>query len=150
MITVYEMQYTSNIVQSDMKLIPFNDKFYDMYKSIYNECFYEMREALNVKPYNFCYSIEQMKDKKANILLLLKDNDVIGSVACIGNEIDDLIVNKKYQRQGYGEKLLLFAISNIQKQNIKPITLHVTKWNKNAVRLYKKCGFECIHVEEIV
>ena len=52
MITVYEMQYTSNIVQSDMKLIPFNDKFYDMYEPIYNECFYEMREALNVKPYN--------------------------------------------------------------------------------------------------
>lgn len=150
MITVYEMQYTGNIVESDIKLIPFDDKFYDAYEPIYNECFYEMRKSLNVNPYNFYHSIEQIEDKKSNVFLLLKDNDLVGSVACIENEIDDLIVNKKYQRQGYGNKLLLFAISYIQKQNIKPITLHVAKWNKNAVSLYEKCGFECIYVEERV
>jgi ribosomal protein S18 acetylase RimI-like enzyme len=108
-----------------------------------------MRKALDVKPYNFYHSIKQLEDKKSNIFLLLKDNDLVGSVACIENEIDDLIVNKNYQRQAYGKKLLMFAINYIQKQNSKPITLHVAKWNENAVSLYDKCGFECVHVEEI-
>lgn len=150
MIIAYEMQYMGNIIQSDVDLIPFDDRFYDIYETIYNECFYEMRKALNVKPYNFYHSIEQLEDKKSNIFLLLKDNELIGSVACIENEIDDLIVNKRYQRQGYGKKLLMFAINYIQNQNIKPITLHVAKWNENAVSLYEECGFKCVHVEEIV
>jgi ribosomal protein S18 acetylase RimI-like enzyme len=60
-----------------------------------------------------------------------------------------LIVNKKYQKQGYGKKLLMLAINYIQKKNSKPITLHVAKWNENAVNLYKKCSFECVQAKEI-
>jgi len=150
MIIVYKMQYAGNIIESDMKLIPFENRFYPIYEPIYNECFYEMRKALHVKPFNCYHSIEQLQGKESNIFLLLNNNDLIGSVACIKNEIDDLIVNKKYQGLGYGKKLLMFAISHIQKQGNKPITLHVAKWNKNAICLYEKCGFECIQVEEII
>lgn len=149
MIIVYKMQYMGSIVESDIKPIPFKDKYYDRYEPIYNECFYEMRKALNVKPHNFYHSIEQLEEKKSNIFILLKDNELIGSVACIENEIDDLIVNKKYQGQGYGKKLLLFAVSYIQMKNSNPITLHVAKWNKTALNLYKRCEFQCAHVEEI-
>lgn len=74
---------------------------------------------------------------------------MIGAVGIYGNEIDDLIVRKKYQKQGYGKKLLAFAIVKMQEQNINPIKLHVAKCNENAVKLYEKMGFECVKVEEI-
>ena len=54
------------------------------------------------------------------------------------NEIDDLIVNPKYQGKGYGKKLLLFAISSLQKRGKKPIFLHVANWNSKAIHLYLK------------
>ena len=47
MIIVYKMQYAGNIIESDMKLIPFENRFYPIYEPIYNECFYEMRKALH-------------------------------------------------------------------------------------------------------
>lgn len=149
MIIVYKMQYMGDILDTDIELQLFNEKFYDIYERVYNECFYEMRKELNIKPYNFYNSIEQLVDKKANLWLLFENNDLVGSVACIDNEIDDLIVNKKYQKQGYGKKLLFFAISYLQKNNIYPIILHVTKWNENAIRLYSKYGFKCVYVKEI-
>jgi hypothetical protein len=78
MIVVYKMQYTGNTIESNMELTPFDDRFYNTYESIYNECFYEMRKALNVKPYNFYHSIKQLEAKKSNIFLLMKDNELVG------------------------------------------------------------------------
>ena len=149
MILVYEMQYTGSKVTSDINLIPFMDEYYNTYETIYNECFYEMRKALDIKPYNFYHSIEQLENKKSNIFLLLQEGQLVGSVACIDNEIDDLIVNKKCQGKGYGKKLLLFAINHMQKSGVTPIKLHVAKWNEKAVSLYEKYGFQCVHIERI-
>ena len=74
---------------------------------IYNECFYEMRKTLNIEPYNFLNNYEQIKEKSKDIYLLVENEEIIGSIACYGNEIDDLIVNKKFQHKGYGKQLLL-------------------------------------------
>ena len=80
---------------------------------------------------------------------LIENNEIIGSVACYGNEIDDLIVNKEYQNKGYGKKLLLWAMNLIRKNNNDPITLHVAKWNKNALKLYTNIGFVITNTETI-
>lgn len=37
--------------------------------------------------------------------MLVSGEEIIGSVACYGNEIDDLIVNQKFQNKGYGKQL---------------------------------------------
>ena len=60
----------------------------------------------------------------------LHNNEIVGTVALKIDEIDDLIVNRKYQGKGYGKQILLWAIKNIQTQ--KPI-LHVAGWNEKAV-----------------
>lgn len=77
------------------------------------------------------------------------NEEIIGSIACYGNEIDDLIVNKKYQHKGYGKQLLLWGMQCIRKKNTEPIVLHVAEWNKNALLLYKKNGFEITNIEKI-
>ena len=91
----------------------------------------------------------QIREKADDIYLLVRDGKIIGSVACYGNEIDDLIVNKKFQQRGYGRQLLLWGMQQIRKENDGPIILHVAEWNQNAITLYKKVGFEVISSEKV-
>lgn len=149
-VIAYEMNYDkASVEQSAVTCIPFEMQYFEQYKSIYNECFYDMRRALEIEPYNFLNDFGQIREKADDIYLLMKDSEIIGSVACYGNEIDDLIVNKKFQKRGYGKQLLLWGMQQIRKKNADPITLHVAEWNRNALRLYKKVGFEVIHCERV-
>lgn len=149
-VIVYEMAYSEKeIPESSAICIPFDETYFPEYMKIYNECFYEMRKSLDIQPYNFLSDYDQIKDKVQDIFLLIENNGIIGSVACYGNEIDDLIVNQRYQRKGYGKQLLLWGMNRIRLSNDKPITLHVAKWNENAVSLYEKVGFKVIKTEQV-
>ena len=149
-IIVYEMKYVKDSVgKSDIVCIPFEEKYFQEYMGMYNECFYEMRKALDIQPYNYLNDYKQIVEKIKDIYLLVNQGELIGSVACYGNEIDDLIVNKKLQHRGYGKKLLLWGMQRIRAKNNEPITLHVAKWNNDAFMLYKKAGFEIANIEKI-
>jgi ribosomal protein S18 acetylase RimI-like enzyme len=141
-IIAYEMSFTKEIECSDEKLcIPFQQKYWNEYKQKYNECFYEMRKDLEVEPINFYSSYSQMIDKASNTYLYLENGSIAGAVSCYENEIDDLFVDKAFQRQGLGRKLLLWGISHIKQQGYNEIILHVAKWNQNAIKLYLETGF---------
>ena len=149
-VIAYEMKYDKEFVeQSTIDCILFEHQYFEEYKTIYNECFYDMRKALEIEPYNFLNDYGQIKEKASDIYLLMNDSEIIGSVACYGNEIDDLIVNKKFQKRGYGKQLLLWGMQQIRKKNADPITLHVAEWNRNALRLYKSAGFEVVSRERV-
>lgn len=142
-IIAYEMQFLGKVVnETNIKLELFRDEFYPEYEKVYNECFIEMRKALGIKPYNFYSALKQLDDKKKNIYVLWSRNTIVCSVACYGNEIDDLIVNKNYQNKGVGRQLLFWAIKYIRNKNNEPIILHVAKWNEKALKLYLNSGFE--------
>lgn len=139
---VYEMEYTGDAIAAEkVELLPFSDKYYSQYERVYNECFFDMRRALDIEPYNFLYDIQQLNGKKENIFLLIDGDTIIGSVGCFGAEIDDLIVNRNYQGKGYGKQLLIWAIGHIREYTCEPITLTVAEWNKRAVGLYTHNGF---------
>lgn len=147
---VYEMKYEGRAPIIDTaQITPFCEKYYSQYERIYNECFYEMREALDVRPYSFYSDIEQIRGRMENIFVLMQDETIIGSVGCYGTEIDDLIVNKQFQNRGYGRTLLLWAIHHIRTHTDEPITIHVAEWNQNAIRLYKKNGFVVTRKERV-
>lgn len=150
-VIVHKMMYNKEYIKAKdlLPCIPFDERYFQDYMEIYNECFYEMRRALEIKPYNFLNRYDQIADKVKDIYLLIDNEEIIGSVACYGNEIDDLIVNKKYRCKGYGRRLLLWAIQHIREKNTEPITLHVAEWNQNAIALYKKSGFEISNTERI-
>lgn len=136
------MKYIGDAKAADnVKLLPFDDKYYSQYEHVYNECFYDMRRALDIQPYNFYFDIRQLNGKKENIFLLMEGETIVGSVGCFGAEIDDLIVNKWYQGKGFGKQLLIWAIGHIREYTVEPITLHVAEWNKRAVGLYTQNGF---------
>lgn len=142
-IIAYKMTYqNAQTPQSDIVCIPLEAAFFQEYKQIYNKCFYEMRKALDIQPYDFLNAYAQIADKIQDIYLLTAQGEIIGSVACYGNEIDDLIVNPKFRRKGYGKQLLLWAMQHIRERNNEPIILYVAEWNHDALMLYKKVGFE--------
>ena len=136
----YEMTYLHPVTETPcIKLVPYISRYQEQYKDIYNACYHEMREALEIKPYDFIQDDTFFDTGMKNVYLLIEQGEIIGSVALKGEEIDDLIVNPKCQGQGFGKQLLLWAIQNIQTEKVM---LHVAAWNERAVNLYKKCGFE--------
>lgn len=149
-VLAYEMKYNKeSVARTDINCIPFTEYYFQEYMKIYNECFYEMRKALDIVPYNFLSNFEQIAGRVKDIYLLVCDESIIGSVACYGNEIDDLIVNPKYQKKGYGKQLLLWGMRYIRQKSNGPITLHVAEWNECALMLYRKMGFEITSIERI-
>ncbi len=141
-IIAYEMSFKGMPnYKDDISCVPFQEKYWNEYMKIYNECFYEMREALGIEPINFYSDYSQMKDKITNTFLYVQNGAIMGAVSCYENEIDDLIVNKIFQRQGLGQKLLLWGLNHIKEQGYDEIILHVAEWNQNAVKLYLKNGF---------
>lgn len=139
MVLAYEMEYRNPVSErSAVELIPYTSEYREMYKVMYNECYHEMRETLDIQPYDFIQDDSFFDSGMDKVYLLVNDREIIGSVALKSNEIDDLIVNTKYQGQGYGKQILLWALEHM---NSERIILHVADWNKRAINMYKKNGF---------
>lgn len=136
----YEMEYMNPVYEkSTIELVPYSSIYQEQYKKIYNECYHEMREALEIEPYDFIQDDSFFETGMDKVYILFDKEDIIGSVALKDSEIDDLIVNRKYQGLGYGRQILLWALEHI---NAEKVILHVADWNEKAVRLYKNNGFQ--------
>lgn len=147
-IIAHTMEYRGGYIVSPLRLRNYSAFDYEEYKRIYEECFRDMRTALQRFLSDCCDSKEELERKKEKIYIFEIDGKLIGSVSVYDNEIDDLIVKKSYQRMGYGEALLQFAVSYMQSNNISPIVLHVADWNQGAIKMYMKNGFAIVKTEE--
>ena len=147
--TAYEMKTDIAKIERNVSIhcIPFEERFFEEYKNMYNESFREMRKCLDIKPYNFLSNYAQIKDKADDIFILVDNGGLVGSVACYGNEIDDLFVGKQFQGKGIGKQLLLWGMNYMRIKNNSSIHLHVAEWNKKAVMLYRSVGFTIVKTE---
>jgi ribosomal protein S18 acetylase RimI-like enzyme len=146
-IIAHTMEYIGKAIDSDIIVHLYRDDDYDIYKSVYVDCFREMRTALKLSPICCCDSREQMLEKRNYIYIYETDEGLIASVSVYNGEIDDLVVRKSHRCKGIGTALLRFAIHLLQQNQTSHILLHVADWNKNAVELYLKSGFEIIRTE---
>ncbi|CCV63697.1 Ribosomal-protein-alanine N-acetyltransferase [Alteracholeplasma palmae J233] len=81
--------------------------------------------------------------------LVIKDKDeVIGYLSSRifedTSELLNIVVDKKYQNQKYGSKLLEHLINELKKRKIKTLILEVRPSNIGAQRLYHKYNFKHI------
>lgn len=89
---------------------------------------------------------EELENPTARFLVLKQNGKLLGYIGAnnIANEvyITNIAVFPEYRKKGFGEKLLsrLCYISTAEGADF--VTLEVRKSNKNAIRLYEKCGFE--------
>ena len=115
-VIAYTMEYVGPLIESESALTPFQEKYYEIYRDIYHDCFYEMRMALGLKPYNACDSIDKLLSKKDDIFLLFVNDEIVASVSVYKNEIDDLFVAKNFQRQGYGKNCFNLLLAYCKKE----------------------------------
>lgn len=150
MFVVYEMRRScKDIPETQVECIPFDEKYLGQYKALYNAAFRPMREALDIKPYDW-YSDDRAILSKAHEINLLTDGDeLIGSVSLIGNEIDDLFVSDSFRRKGYGRKILIWAMDQLASRGVEEFVMHVAEWNAGAVKLYLDEGFEIAKKDQI-
>ena len=143
----FEMEYMYPVDEkTSIEMMPYLSKYQDEYRQIYNACYHEMREALQIEPFDYIQDDSFFDEGMEDVYILVDSDEIIGSVALKGGEIDDLIVNPKFQGRGYGRKILLWALENIHSAKV---ILHVAEWNEKAVRLYKNAGFEIVKTIDI-
>lgn len=99
------------------------------------------------------YDLEGISDNE-------KDNSNSSNCTYV-MEIDDVVIGKSrleindniggiygleilpdYRGKGYGRELLVHSIIKLKESNVKGVTLQVETNNKNALNLYKSCGFK--------
>jgi len=80
--------------------------------------------------------LRQKMDHGSRLFMMIADKPV-GVVSVTGNLIEDLYILPDYQRQGFGTRLLHFAME--QCDSIP--TLWILENNKEAVKLYRREGF---------
>ena len=142
-------RFCKNIPAVGISCILFDKQYLEQYKIGYNAAFRPMREALNIKPYDWYHDTNKILDKSSDIYLLVEDEVLIGSVACYGNEIDDLFVIDGYRHNGYGKQLLIWAMDHIASSGCDELILHVAEWNRSAVQMYKNEGFGIVKTDVI-
>ena len=85
-----------------------------------------------------CYKKEELFD--SSIFIGEQDNETIGFVAYNKHEITWLYIDPKFFRNGYGRRLLNFALGKAS----RPVKVTVLNNNFRAISLYKSCGFKVI------
>ena len=69
--TAYTMEYAPLWTgEPGITCVPMEERYFPEYKAMYNACFYDMRYALGIQPYNVLESFEQLGDKLPDIRLL--------------------------------------------------------------------------------
>lgn len=88
-----------------------------------------------------------MTEEDASYIYIAEvNNKVVGKVHleisnCVGG-IFGLGVLPEYRSKGYARQILNLSINKLKEKGTKEIMLQVSVINKNALHLYKSCGFE--------
>ncbi|MGL4336577.1 MAG: GNAT family N-acetyltransferase [Turicibacter sp.] len=140
--------------ESNLPFIRYSDSYFEKYVALLAEGFYELREANQIHPFICCQPSDEFRkmlsQKQTSIYLLLDETDEIISTFNVSHgHLDDIVVNKRYQNQGYGRKTTQAAINMARAQQPKEITLDVVCWNQTAYNLYASLGFEVTRTVEL-
>lgn len=68
----------------------------------------------------------------------------LGSRGAAIDWIEDVYVKKEYRGKGYGSEAIRLAEIEIQKYSISSY-LEVAAWNEDAIKLYRKLGYDCLN-----
>lgn len=89
---------------------------------------------------------DELTNDTARFFVLKFEGETAGYIGAnnAANEvyITNVAVLPKFRRRGFGEKLLSYLCFVSTQEGADFISLEVRKSNKNAIRLYEKCGFE--------
>lgn len=89
---------------------------------------------------------DELVNETARFFVLKFDGKIVGYIGAnnVANEvyITNIAVLPEYRGRGFGEKLLSHLCFVSTEEGADFVTLEVRKYNKTAISLYEKCGFE--------
>ncbi|MCR5350854.1 MAG: ribosomal protein S18-alanine N-acetyltransferase [Acholeplasmatales bacterium] len=89
------------------------------------------------------------KSEIAYVYVDINDNFIDGYISTIFDgktiEILNFCVDKDYQRQGIGYKLINYVFDELKGKGAKDSILEVRRTNNPAIGLYEKVGYKKIH-----
>ncbi len=141
-------EYDMNLDMAVIHELNFNDLFFKkVTQEDVNRISKENFEFFNEHDYEGISDTEKDGCNSYSCTYVIEiDNTVIGKVRLeINNNIGGIYgleVLTDYRGKGYGRELLIQSINKLKESNVKTITLQVEANNKNALNLYKACGFK--------
>ncbi|MFT7898815.1 GNAT family N-acetyltransferase [Tenacibaculum ascidiaceicola] len=135
-----------------MKIINYEQKYQEEYKSLSLEWLYENNLYEDVDGEMLDNPKKEVLDKGGFIYLAKIGNQIVGTVTILPVEervfeILKLGVSKNHQGLGIGRKLMEFCIEKAKLLNAEKIILETNTKLKSAIRLYSKLGFkEIVHL----
>lgn len=106
----------------------------------------KLEKELFPAPWSEAMFSEEIKGHYAYILKIDENKEIIGYL-CGWKLLDEFTITnigilQKFQRMGFGTKLVKFIISKLLYEKCFIFTLEVRESNLKAIRLYEKFGFE--------
>lgn len=137
--------------------IKYEDRYYEDKIKLESEAFAVLREANDIKPYNWylgaskeALEINRKRTLKNRdyIYLFFEGIEMVGASMVKDAEVDLLFVNIKYQGKGYGKKILEFAVNKGLEQNSSMVNLTALASNEKALKLYTNVGFKVVQAQD--
>ena len=127
--------------------VQYEDKYFESYLKLVQESFYDVHVINDIKPYIATEEIVRRYklNTKENVYLLLEDDRILASVTIGKGTIENLMVSKAAQGNGYGKKALQFAINKMLSLGFKEIRICYMEGNESAENLYLSLGFKPLH-----
>ena len=106
----------------------------------------ELEKELFSVPWSDAMFSEEIKGHYAYVLQEDENKEIIGYL-CGWKLLDEFTITnigviKRFQRMGFGTKLVKFIISKLLHEKCYKFTLEVRESNAKAIKLYEKFGFE--------
>ena len=102
--------------------------------------------------WNFHILEEELKNENSLYIVAIKENEIIGFAGIKYNfenvELMNIVVKKKYRKQGFGYILLKEIINKSSEFDTSKIGLEVSEKNIGAIELYKKVGFKQVGIRK--
>lgn len=135
----------------DIKLIPYEDRFFEQFAKLVQECYYELHEKYDMKPYLAPKdSVKKYKlNNKNNVYLLLENEQIVASVTTGEGILENVMVDPSYQGNGYGRKALQFGMNEMLEKGYEEIRICFIEGNESAENLYTSLGFKPLHHTQV-
>ncbi|QWG43638.1 GNAT family N-acetyltransferase [Bacillus mycoides] len=133
-----------SLPETDITFIKYEDRFFNQFVKMVQECYYELHEMNDMKPYLAPEdSIKKYKlNNESNVYVVLKNEQLVASVTVGEGTIENLMVAQSHQGNGYGRKALQFGMNKLLEDGYEDIRLCYIEGNESAERLYNSVGFK--------
>lgn len=129
---IYSFEVINGIAQVHNLILKFSDDIFN--QNLNNEIF--LRDVS--KKYSDCATVVAIKNETETMgYAAYYKNDIVNKKAFLSM----IIVGRKFQGSGFGQKLLDYVIHDSRKSGMQILSLEVNKSNCTALKFYGKNGF---------